>query len=283
MKEKSKKIMAGLGIGLALASGGMLTGCSMSDEQQAALDSVIDKTDQIVELLDKQSKTLSQAEALRLYEFARTRLLVNKDNVWDNLKMIINQDSNEVDHYDTVFGEQVFYKFADGKRVAYGKTGTPTNPGQIGGWFEEVVSKNNSESQQPSDGYQTITQIAATYSYYASTYTTSGISEFDITEEDIVDCKILDNGNYYVTASLMIEETHGGQTISYPFLMEVELTADGYLVEYLATAKIPNGGSSLADSVDQYILTTSIKYQYGVLTDAEVQANIDAYKVQEGL
>lgn len=273
MKEKSKKIMAGLGIGLALASGGMLTGCSMSDEQQAALNSVIDKTDQIVELLDKQSKTLSQAEALRLYEFARTRLLVNKDNVWDNLKMIINQDSNEVDHYDTVFGELAFYKFADGRRVAYVKTGTPTNPGQIGGWFEEVVS---------SDGYQTITQ-KETYSHYASTNTTSGISEFDITEEDIVDCKILDNGNYYVTASLMIEETYGGKTTSYPFLMEVELTADGYLVEYLATAKIPNGGDSLADSVDQYILTTSIKYQYGVLTDAEVQANIDAYKVQEGL
>ena len=33
--------------------------------------------------------------------------------------------------------------------------------------------------------------------------------------------------------------------------------------------------------MQQYIVTTSVKYEYGTLTDADVQANIDAYIAQE--
>ena len=40
MKDKTKKLMAGLGIGLTLAGGSfMMGGCSMTEDQQAKLDS----------------------------------------------------------------------------------------------------------------------------------------------------------------------------------------------------------------------------------------------------
>jgi len=68
MNNKSKKILAGLG--LALVGGATLAGCSMSDEQQAALDKVVDKADEIIELVENnmamENNQLSKQEAYEM-------------------------------------------------------------------------------------------------------------------------------------------------------------------------------------------------------------------------
>ena len=61
MKNKTKKILAGVGLGLV--GMGCLTGCSMTDDQKAALDKVVNKADQIVSLVEKQNKQLTKQEA----------------------------------------------------------------------------------------------------------------------------------------------------------------------------------------------------------------------------
>ena len=65
MKNKTKKILAGVGLGLV--GMGCLTGCSMSDEQKAALDLITEKSDKIVNLLEDNmefnNKNLSKDEA----------------------------------------------------------------------------------------------------------------------------------------------------------------------------------------------------------------------------
>ena len=277
MKNKSKKILAGIGIGVmgALA----LTGCSMSDEQQAALDKVVGKVDKVIELVENQNRELSHAEAIRLYEFAKTRLLVNKDNVWDNMKMTISQDSNEEDHYGKVRGEQHFYTFANGKRVCYGKTSVDSGTDYIGGWFSEVIPEEPEDENQGVVG--TITS-SVTYSCYVSRYATSIIEEIDITEDDIVDCKILDNGNYHITASLVDYDNNGtpentSDDLKHYVLIEIEVTADGYLVSHTSNVLISHPTASF----DKYVLTTAVKYEYGTLNDTIVQSNIDAYIAQE--
>ena len=74
MKEKIKKILAGIGMGAVLGSSGLImTGCGMTDEQQKALDSVVNKADEIIELVDSQNKELSYSEAIRLFEYAKMR------------------------------------------------------------------------------------------------------------------------------------------------------------------------------------------------------------------
>jgi len=278
MKDKMKKIMAGVGMGLTLAGSGMLmTGCTMTAEQQAALDNVVGKTDQIVELLDKQSKQLSQSEALRLYEYAKTRLLVNKDNVWDNLKTSFSQDTSEEGYYDTVEGYSHFFKFANGKRVLYSANSVDGEEGLISGYFDEVVEKEESNG---GDGYQTLTEIK-TYTYLASNYATTIINMIDISEEDIVDCEILENGNYKITASLIVCENQGSNNaIEYPCLITIELAENGYLISYnCLTLMEDDFNNSIAG--DKYVLSTNVKYEYGALTEAEVQAKIDKYKAQQ--
>ena len=51
MKKKTRNILAGTCLGIV--GMGCLTGCSMSAEQQTALDLITDKADEIVDLLEK--------------------------------------------------------------------------------------------------------------------------------------------------------------------------------------------------------------------------------------
>lgn len=66
MKSKTKKILAGLALGVVGASA--LTGCAMTDEQQAVLDKVVSKTDELVDLIDKnmqyQNSQITKEEAV---------------------------------------------------------------------------------------------------------------------------------------------------------------------------------------------------------------------------
>ena len=81
MKEKSKKIMAGLGIGLALASGGMLTGCTETPVTDAQVDKVfatLEDANQFMkdtkELIDNQNNELadipSSPESIVMFVFS---------------------------------------------------------------------------------------------------------------------------------------------------------------------------------------------------------------------
>lgn len=258
MNNKIKNILAGLSLGII--GMGCLTGCSMSAEQMDALNKVVTKTDEVISLVEKNNKELTQSEAVRLYQYAKTRLMVNKNDVWDNMKMTILQKSNEKDCYGSVNIEQYFYRFTNGKRVVC-SIGTSNNTKLINGWFEEVLPE---ESNDP----DTIL-TAGTYTTYAQAYSTLIINEMDITENNIVDCKILENGNYFITASMIFEDM--------PFLIDVEITEDGYLLSHVSNAISDDDSSSLK----KYILVTNVQYEYGVLTDSDVQANIDAYVEQE--
>ena len=265
MKNKTKKILAGACLGVM--GMGLMTGCSMTEEQQKALNDIVGKSDQIVELLDKQSKNLSAEEALRLYEFSKTRLIVNKDNVWDNMKMIIHQDDNDEEYGDVTDGEYHFYKFADEKKVFYYKVTSGTDQNEIDGWFDDFVEK---EPTPPGS----VSSISS-YTWYAGYMATAMIGVIDITAQDIVDCKVLDNGNYQITASVLLSES-GTDPEGLPCLIDVELTTDGYLVYYNAKSLCSVNGFRY-----QYLNSTTVKYEYGTLTEAEVQANIDAYIAQE--
>ena len=79
MKNKTKKILAGVGLGLV--GMGCLTGCSMSDEQKAALDLITEKSDKIVNLLEDnmelQNAQLSKTDAAELVALAQTKLKLN--------------------------------------------------------------------------------------------------------------------------------------------------------------------------------------------------------------
>ena len=67
MKNKTKKILAGACLGLV--GMGALTGCSLNDDQKKALDLITEKSDEIVNLLEKNmqltNSKLSKEEAYK--------------------------------------------------------------------------------------------------------------------------------------------------------------------------------------------------------------------------
>ena len=103
---------------------------------------------------------------------------------------------------------------------------------------------------------------------------TSIIDRFDIDETNIVDCDINENGNYVITAVVSIVD----DGVEYPSLIDMEITTDGYLLSYT----INSGVLGDEDIERSFVVNvTSVKYEYGKLTDSEVQSYIDKYKTQE--
>jgi hypothetical protein len=108
MKNKTKKIIAGLG--LALIGGATLTGCSMTEAQQKALDKVVDKTDEIIELVENnmamQNAKLTKEEAAEKIMLARNYFLSKNLNIKMHFKHSSYEglydkeyDSSDVDCY----------------------------------------------------------------------------------------------------------------------------------------------------------------------------------------
>jgi len=68
MKNKTKKILAGIGLGIM--GMGCLTGCTMSDDQKTALDSIVNKADEVIQLVETQNRQLSKQEAYEMIALA---------------------------------------------------------------------------------------------------------------------------------------------------------------------------------------------------------------------
>ena len=119
-----------------------------------------------------------------------------------------------------------------------------------------------------------------TYSSLAKDYLVEmPLGIFNMSEENIVDCNISENGNYEITFSLNYILTIRGETYEHPCLVVVEVTQDGYLSSVNGLCLIDNDNS---DSIygDRYLSSIEVKYEYGVLSEEDVQSNIDKYKIQ---
>ena len=112
MKSKTKMILAGLALGVVGASA--LTGCAMTDEQQNALDKVVSKTDELVELIDKnmqyQNSQLSKQEAAEKLLIARNMFEFSKLDEFKITAIL----TNYVGYFDMWFPLVRQYRF--GKR-----------------------------------------------------------------------------------------------------------------------------------------------------------------------
>lgn len=283
MKNKTKKLIAGLGIGLTLAGGGLtMTGCNLTEDQQAKLDSILNKADLLVEAVEDLKDNLSKEEILDemgnlnerlegienslsreemikevfdLYKLSRNKLLVNKDNVWDNLKITTSCTTNEEYIQTDLNGKFCFYTFSNGKRVVYEEN--EIRPSR--GYFNEVTDFESTEQYSKVANNQ-INEVFAIY------------NAFNITIDSVLDCKILENGNY-----LLVAFGNYGNNIGYAeCIFEIEITKDAILVN-MDYSTFMNEDDNEQGVGESYVLNINYKYEYGVLTDTEVQEDIDEY------
>ena len=254
MKNKAKKILAGVGLGIVGAM--TLTGCTMSSEQMDAINKVVEKTDEIIELVDRNNKQLERQDAILLYKYARAKLQLNKNNVWDNL--IVDATYNDSEGNEAKYITH-FYKTSSGSNVLY--------------------SIDNNEVCNYLKDTQEATLSQGSFEYYAYSLvvgTSEGMT-IDVTLDNLVDCSLLDNGNYVLTC---IDK---GAILGYDdidYIFECEISEDGvmYSMNYCILEKETVGGSHY--KMDYSFTNAKIVYKYGELSETIVQANIDAYNAQ---
>lgn len=266
---KNKKIMAGLALGVMGSA--LLTGCAMSDEQQAALDKVVNKADQIIELVEKNNKKITKEEGVLLHKYAVAKLQLNKDNVWDNLIVDTEFASQDGDFH----AESHLFKLANGKNVAYMVQD------------EEILRYCDSDQEagrtvtegNSGDGSMSMVTILPSFEFYAYGLvvgTDGGIS-IEVNENNLVDCVILDNGNYKLTC---VGESDELGDCDAEYLYECEISEDGtmYSMDYTILYKDSIEGGY---EIDYFFNKAAITFKYGELTESIVQANIDAYNASQ--
>lgn len=282
MKEKTKKIMAGLGIGLALATGGtLMTGCSdvMTKEQMDKVLTVVDNSDKFMnetlDLLQENNKILDGKAAVKLYNWAMNRLHLNYENVWDNLKitMLYNGAEGFPDKQETYY-----YKLSSGVNVLLQRV-IDGSINYLYGYHDSTQEAGKIVHEQ-GEG-QTTTSTRCSFEYYAYKACTGLVDGMYLTftEDDVVSCKVNDNNNYVIVLAVddFMESGLEG-------MVDIEITQEGYLntIQYTMIQDMPIDKSDPSSGMGDYsIINPTFKYEYGVLTEAEVQANIDAYNAQD--
>ena len=270
MNNKIKNILAGISLGIV--GMGCLTGCSMSAEQQHALDKVVDKADEVVSLIEKQNKELTFAEAVRLYEYAKTKLLVNLDNRWDNLRIKIHQTTteNSLECGNVIDAEYHLFKKSDDKRVVYYTYSTTSD-------------KNPERNHSEIAGYYDNTHSSSDYISEAYTYVSDLLDFGEVVEENIVNVETQENGNYLISlvanidlySNVMYDGSLNSGDLNTPVLIMCEINLEGDLVsKRYVTIVDENAAYEYRDTKYQEFDIT-LNYEYDSLTEEEVQINLD--------
>lgn len=205
MKNKTKRILAGLGFGLVGAM--TLTGCAMSDEQQAALDKVVNKADQIVALVEKQNKQLSKQNAYEMIVLSNNAF---KLGLLEQVQIKVG--GTDYDGYfekkeaDQPCDQRLKYKLKDGVKFY-----ECTNYEEEGEWTLSVVADYNNDIYH----YWNTDNESMELEYDDTTDFTIGgdlldfIDFSDCTQEDIYDITEQEDGSYKFTCFLEYEAAGG--------------------------------------------------------------------------
>ena len=212
MKNKTKKILAGLGLGLVGMS--CLTGCTMTDDQKAALDLITEKSDQIINLLEENvkynNKNLSKEEAAEKIFLARCR--------WELMDFDEFETTFTTRGYNGIFDE-FYLGYSDPTNVMvsqYRKQGnTKVFAGKLNGNYIQITSSDFDKDehlfwQSAQDGF-------ANREYKTNDFVFGDlVSKFysgslgTIEAEQIKDIEVIDNGYKF---KIIIKETEGDTEI----------------------------------------------------------------------
>ena len=244
--NKSKKIMAGVGIGLALCAGaGMLTGCTDINLSQSQVDkivTVVDNSDQFMkdsmDLLNKQNKKLDKSEAYDLLRLAEVRAQLQLNDMMENIRITItdslsdNWQVADVVMYDSThyavlqksseWGEDYtleysYTKEVDGAQKDYMRT------------YKSAKFDNKNLPVENSDPELIEEEYKLGYSMpgqFASLFEITSERGYNVKEEDVCKVETLENGNYLIYAISVVE----GETNTLKHHFEIELTEDAEFV-----------------------------------------------------
>ena len=258
MKNKTKKILAGVGLGIVGV--GCLTGCSaeLTDTQKDKIMSVVENSDtfmnESLELLKESNQKLDKESAFGLLRLAIKRLETNAQDVFKNLKINVVLDWNATDGYYGMNFNINYFKDSNGKYYFY----TAKHDGNI---TDMIYSNGLNENitllkgTQFSDTQNYITNVNKFNFYY--------FAKGEIGLNNVVNYVNLENGNYGIT--------YFTKTENEDVLCFAEIDKDGYLVK-VTSEVLANDGN------ENYITTVDYSFEYGILNESEVLELVELNK-----
>lgn len=193
MKNKTKKILAGVGLGLV--GMGALTGCSMSEEQKNALDSVVNKADEIIQLVDTQNKMLSKESAYEMIVLSTNAFqmgLINEVNMVAKSKYYSNYFEEELE--EESHGQEIKYKVENNVKkfslIGFNDTDKQTNNLYADFNNDKYFQWENNEEAQPVN--KDIAYELTVAGQVMNAFFVDSLSD----PEDIYDIDVLEDGSY---------------------------------------------------------------------------------------
>lgn len=277
MKNKSKKILAG--IGLALVGAGCLTGCSMSDEQKKALDLVTEKSDEIISLLEENMKyentQLSKQEAYEMivlshsaFEFGfvnKVQIKETQKNYYGFFEDLRDTEINVIDYYlngNIKYLNQTFvsedpvstYYLADHENNIYFRWNSKDD-------YEESLEENSPE----------VTVMGLSY------YVNQLIDMTAFTADDIYNVEILEDGSW--SFSIIIDREPYGETTKYDEKTLFKIDIKDNLIRKIDTYVYCTYTREAYEPTFATSEVFSIEFDY----DAEMDFNVNEAKHAEAL
>ena len=264
IKDKLKKVIVGMGVGCAiLSSGFIITGCSvdLTDEQKNKILTVVNNSDnfmkETIDLLQNANAKIDRDTVVKLYEKSIARLIVNYNDVWDNMKFSV---------------ENKFFDAVDCNQYSETKIITMSNGNKYSLLYYDSDGDNIVELKSVRDNVQESGEMfTGSFSYYNKMQFQQILNIGEINIDNIVDWKVLDNGNYCISAVGMgdVGDGLGEQLI----IVDCEISKDAYLI-----SKSYSYVSSVSSSEkDVSSVISTLKFEYGTLNEAQVQQDIDNF------
>ena len=276
MKSRTKKILAGIGLGII--GMGCLTGCSLTDDQQKALDLLSGKSDNIVSLLENnmelESSELSKVVAYEKISFAFDQF---EFGMIDKFRLTYT-NHNYKGYFDKIQDKtkSVFeYQFKD--HVKYIQSNIESSDVNRNGYSNMIFDYDNDyyvvygkqgNKVQPDIELDPINNLSELEQYSLSSIMQVGIINIDVfSAEDIYNVEMTEEGsmNFYVRyseESVGIPEGINGK-VEYLYKIQIKNNLIHKLERYLYRKTFNLDGEVM--TVESNYIT--INYEYDVEID----------------
>lgn len=213
--KKSRKIFAGIAMGMMLAGGTILTtGCTdinLTQDQTNKILQVVDNCDDFMNktmnILEEQNNTIDARQAAKMYEMAVAKLELNFANVWSGLKVKVTLTGRNVKYQSN---SVIFTSFI--KENGYGLLNIVRDTDNDGEFedrtfmdFEELENASTDESEG------SIITESKTFDYEMNSQLQGSFGLTKVTEDNILKTEKLENGDYKI---FTIDEVGDSKLIS---------------------------------------------------------------------
>lgn len=261
-KCRIKKML--LGVGCAMVGSVLLmSGCSadLTKEQKNKILNVVESSDvfmvETLDLLKDVNSKIDRDTAVKLYEKSIARLIVNYNNVWDNMKYSV---------------ENIYFDAEDCNQYSETKIITMANGNKYSLLYYDDNADNIVELQSIHDNTlvsgESFTQ---SFCYYQQEAFKQILNIGEVNIDNIVDWKLLENGNYLISAVGLGDAGDGlGDQL---MIVDCEISKDAYLI-----SKSYSYASSISSTNhDISTVISTLKFEYGTLDEAQIQQDINNF------